>query len=534
MSSSPSASTDVEAKTPSYSPSHARDVMRPGFIAKLVLMMLIDALGIYGIVTAGLVQSWMMVVILVFLLVVVNVIYFSKKMIPAKYLVPGMIFLLIYQVFVMGYTGYVSLTNYGQGHNSTKEDAIEAILMQNRARVEGTPDVVAAVLDRGDELALAVVDPESGKVLVGDSKTPLTAVEGATATAAAITEIPGEKILGLKEILGKQDALQELSAPLTSDPKDGFYATKDGTKAFLARSLLTYDPAADTMTNQETGVVYKASEDEGFFVSADGDKLKPGWRVFIGVQNYASAFASSELAAPFAKALLWSFIFAFGSVLTTFAMGLFLALVFADTRVKGRKIYQSLLILPYAFPAFLGALVWRGMLNSDYGFINQVLLGGAKIPWLTDGLLAKFSILGVNLWLGFPYMFLVCMGALQALPSDIMEAAKIDGASGLRTFWSVKLPLVLQSTVPLLIASFAFNFNNFALIFMLTYGGPTYPGLSVPIGETDILISMVYKIAFEGGKPDYGLASAMSIIIFIVVGVIAWLGFRQTKALEEL
>ena len=149
--------------------------------------------------------------------------------------------------------------------------------------------------------------------------------------------------------------------------------------------------------------------------------------------------------------------FSLVSVLSTFALGLFLAMVFHDKRVKGRKIYQSLLILPYAFPAFLSTLVWHGMLNKDFGFINQFFFGGAHIPWLEDGWLAKLSILGVNLWLGFPYMFLVCLGALQSLPGDVEEAAKIDGASGLRTVWSIKLPLVLQSTVPLLIASFAFN-----------------------------------------------------------------------------
>ena len=120
----------------------------------------------------------------------------------------------------------------------------------------------------------------------------------------------------------------------------------------------------------------------------------------------------------------------------------------------------------------------------------------------------------------------------EEINKRVEEAAKIDGASGLRTVWSIKLPLVLQSTVPLLIASFAFNFNNFSLIYMLTGGGPNYPGMDV--GQTDILISMVYKIAIESGSPNYGLASAMSIVIFIVVGVIAWLGFRQTKTLEEL
>lgn len=532
---SPRSHASPEAdEQPAYHPSHARDVTRPGFLAKLVLMMLIDALGVYGVVTALLAGSWAGVAVLALLLLVVNYVYFSKRMLPAKYLVPGMIFLLIYQVFVMGYTGYVSMTNYGQGHNSTKADAVEAILMQNQTRAEGAVDVPVAVLDRGSGLALAILDPASGEVLVGDADTPFEKASGASATPTAITGIPGERILDFAGLVARQNEVAALAVPVSKNASEGFYVTPDGSRGYLATSLLVYDEAADTMTNAETGVVYTASAEKGVFVADSGEELTPGWRVFTGVSNYRSIFTSSDLAGPFVKALGWSFAFAILSVLTTFAFGLFLALVFADTRVKGRRIYQSLLILPYAFPGFLATLVWRGMLNEDYGFLNQVILGGAQIPWLTDGLLAKIAILGVNLWLGFPYMFLVCMGALQSLPSDVMEAAKIDGAGPVRTVWSVKLPLVLQSTVPLLIASFAFNFNNFSLIYMLTGGGPNYPGLSVPVGETDILISMVYKIAFAGGRPDYGLASAMSILIFVVVGVIAWLGFRQTKALEEL
>jgi len=87
---------------------------------------------------------------------------------------------------------------------------------------------------------------------------------------------------------------------------------------------------------------------------------------------------------------------------------------------------------------------------------------------------------------------------------------------------------------PLLISSFAFNFNNFVLIYMLTLGGPRFTDTSLDVGATDILISMVYKVAFSGAQRDYGLASAFSVIIFIIVGVISWLGFRQTKSLEEV
>ncbi len=523
-------------QTPIYGPSHARDVHRPGFMIKLVLMMVVDALGLSCLVTAAVVHSWVFVAVMVALLAIVNYVYFSSRMVPAKYLVPGLIFLLIYQVFVMGYTGYVSFTNYGQSHNSTQEDAVSAILMQYEKRVEGAPTVPVAVVDGDGGLGLAVEDPDTGIVSVGTPDEPLQPVSGATVGAQGITAVPGWNVLPFAELAQRQDEVAGLTVPVSNDPADGYYVTTDGSQGYRATSVFTFDEATQTMTNTQTGVTYTAGED-GFFRSADGTALTPGWRVFVGLSNYANMLTGDDLAGPFVAALLWSFVFAFGSVLTTFALGLFLALVFSDQRVRGRKVYQSLLILPYAFPAFLATLVWKGMLNEKFGFVNQVILGWLpdnSIPWLTDGTLAKAAILGVNLWLGFPYMFLVSLGALQSLPADILEAAKIDGAGPMRTVFSVKLPLVLQSTVPLLISSFAFNFNNFSLIYMLTGGGPNYPGLSVPVGETDILISMVYKIAFDRGGTDYGLASAMSIVIFIIVGLIAWVGFRQTKSLEDL
>jgi arabinogalactan oligomer/maltooligosaccharide transport system permease protein len=165
-----------------------------------------------------------------------------------------------------------------------------------------------------------------------------------------------------------------------------------------------------------------------------------------------------------------------------------------------------------------------------------VLLNGADIGWLTDPWLAKAAILGVNLWLGFPYMFLICTGALQSIPGDVLEAAKLDGAGLMRTWKSVIMPLLLVSTAPLLISSFAFNFNNFTLIYMLTGGGPRFADASVPLGATDILISMVYSISGVDGNAakNYGLASALSIVIFLIVATISAVAFRQTRKLEEI
>lgn len=141
----------------------------------------------------------------------------------------------------------------------------------------------------------------------------------------------------------------------------------------------------------------------------------------------------------------------------------------------------------------------------------------------------------VNLWLGYPYMFLVATGALQSIPDEVIEASRVDGAGVWQTFWNIKLPLLMVPLAPLLISSFAFNFNNFNLVYMLTRGGPDFAGAGINVGHTDLLITMVYKVAFSTGQGrDYGLASAFAIIIFVVVGLVSYLGFRQTRALEEL
>ncbi|MGO3084676.1 ABC transporter permease subunit, partial [Ancrocorticia populi] len=127
-----------------------------------------------------------------------------------------------------------------------------------------------------------------------------------------------------------------------------------------------------------------------------------------------------------------------------------------------------------------------------------------------------------------------CTGALQSISSDLNEAAEIDGASGFQVWRYITMPQLLTQVTPLLIASFAFNFNNFNLIYMLTRGGPRFSDASVPVGDTDILISMVYQISGLSGQAakNYGLASAMSILIFLIVGAISMYSFRKSKAME--
>jgi arabinogalactan oligomer/maltooligosaccharide transport system permease protein len=226
-------------------------------------------------------------------------------------------------------------------------------------------------------------------------------------------------------------------------------------------------------------------------------------------------------------------VYAFSSVFLTFAVGVLVALLFNTPVMRGRKIYRSLLIIPYAIPGFLSLLIWKGLLNDQWGTINT--LTGLDINWLTDPNMAKISILLVNTWLGFPYMFLVATGALQAIPAELKEAAAVDGANRFQIFRNVTLPLLMVATGPLLVGSFSFNFNNFNQIYLLTGGGPMLQNSKSAAGATDILISYTYKLAFASGKGNnYGLSAAVSILIFFIVGTLSFWSFRRSKALENM
>ena len=490
---------------------------------KIVALAVLDATAVFAVFLAVAKDAVLIASIIGVVTLLINVIYLKRGWLPAKYLAPGAVFLLIFQVFVIGYTGYIAFTNYGSGHNSDQDDAIMSLLQTNQQRVPDSASYPVTVLDGADGLALLV--EREGQQLVGDSDDPLAPID--PAALGKYTQ------LNFADLLGRQQEVTSLAVPMSEDPTQGTLRTSDGRTAYQYTSTLVYDKGADTMTDSITGTVY-SDTGVGAYTAPDGEQLMPGWSINVGFDNFTRAITDYSIRSSLISVTVWTFVFAFLSVATTFFLGLFLAIVFNDLRMKGRKIYRVISILPYAFPAFLGGLVWAGMLNKDFGFVNQVLFNGASIPWLTDPWLAKFSVLWVNLWLGFPYMFLVCTGALQSIPEELSEAAKIDGAKPFQIFRLIKMPLLLVSVAPLLISSFAFNFNNFNIIYMLTEGGPRLEGGAMNVGSTDILISMVYKVAFVGSQRDYGLASAFSIIIFLIVSLIAVISFKQTKALEEL
>ena len=307
-------------------------------------------------------------------------------------------------------------------------------------------------------------------------------------------------------------------------------------------SLYTLQDDGKTMLNNKTGETLKPNMEVGFYQAIDengefvGNTISPGFIVNIDTANFERVWKDDGIKEPFISIFIWTVVFSALTVGLTLIIGLVLASIVQWEELKGRAIYRVLLILPYAVPAFISILIFKGLFNQSFGEINMMLeaLFGISPAWFSEPALARTMVVIVNTWLGFPYMMILCMGLLKAIPDDLYEASAIDGAGPLKNFTKITMPLMMKPLTPLLIASFAFNFNNFVMIYLLTKGGPNMIGTSEPAGYTDLLVSYTYRIAFEGsGGQDFGLASAIATLIFLLVGGLALLNLRFTKLEQD-
>jgi len=206
------------------------------------------------------------------------------------------------------------------------------------------------------------------------------------------------------------------------------------------------------------------------------------------------------------------------------SIGIALALVLNDAKLKGRTFFRILLILPWAIPNYITALIWRGMFHKQFGAVNGFLemLGLEPISWFTAPVTAFMANLATNVWLGFPFMMIIALGALQSIPKELYEASAIDGSSKWQTFWNVTFPLLRPAMVPAIILGTIWTFNQFNVIYLVSGGGPD--------GATELLITDAYKLAFEQYR--YGYAAAYCIIIFLVLLTYGLFTSRVTKATQ--
>ena len=293
-----------------------------------------------------------------------------------------------------------------------------------------------------------------------------------------------------------------------------------------------YTAGADgALTDRLTGAAYRADDATGFFTSEQGDRLTPGYRVGVGLAHYRQIFTEGKFREPFGSVFIWTVVFAALSVAGAAGLGLVLAVLMNWEALTFKGAYRLVLFLPYAVPGFISILVFKGLFNQNLGEVNLILgsLFGIKPAWFSDPWLAKFMLVFVNVWLGFPYMMVLCTGLIKAIPADLYEASAVAGANAWVNFRAITMPLILKPLTPLLISAFAFNFNNFVLISLLTGGRPDQLDSSLPAGTTDILVSYTWRIAFQDSGQQFGLASAISTIIFLIVAAITLVQMRFTR-----
>ena len=521
------------------------DRLLKGGLFRLIVVVLIDALllSVIPAVIAG--RSWTLLGLIVLIAALVNFAYLWPRTQALRWLTPGLVFLLLFVVWPLVYTAYVSLTNYQTGNVLSKDQVIDQLQRQViQSSGEGVDFQLDVYQSPDGQLAFLLSDP-AGTQYFGIPR-PRTGepledplLDPAELGVVGSGDGPPEQIGDFVFVppLATVSTCQPVGEPRFGYPGPGHRPGADHECCPTRGGWIPLHlrPATDTLLDVQENVTCVV--EEGNFVCADGRRLDPGFRTVVGFRNYVDLFTNRALQGPFFKVFGWNVTFALLSVVLPFAVGLLLANALQDDRMRGKPLYRSLLILPYAIPGFISIIIWRGLLNDQIGPVNNMLnaLGIGDVPFLLNPLWAKISMILVNVWLGFPYMFLICSGALQAVPAELKEAARVDGAGAARVFRTITLPLLLVGTAPLLIGAFAFNFNNFALPFILTNGGPPVAAAAVPVGETDLLITFTYKIAVSSGRGNqYALASAIVILIFFIVAIISAISFRYTRRLEEV
>ncbi|GGJ28100.1 ABC transporter permease subunit [Deinococcus roseus] len=255
---------------------------------------------------------------------------------------------------------------------------------------------------------------------------------------------------------------------------------------------------------------------------------------WVGAQNYQNVLGKART--QMLPLLGWNILYALLTTLFNLGLGAVLGILLHNKKLRGRNFYRSILILPWAIPGIISIQVWQTLLNTNFGAINRLLgmLGVAPAPWLEDPLWARTAIIMVSLWMSFPYFMTATLSSLSTIPEELYEAAEVDGATPWHKLRFITLPMLSSSFVPIALSAFAAGFNNITLIFLLTGGGPALSVDDSTAQSTDILLSWAYKTAFVyGGGEQFGLASAIAVVIGVITVLISVVNFSVSGVFSE-
>jgi ABC-type sugar transport system permease subunit len=461
-------------------------------------------------------------------------VYLRPHFTPWRWLAVGIALSLMFSLYPLLYTVYLSVTNMGSGHLMSKQQAIDRLENQLYLPEGGQSFSWTAYQVEGGATYALWLQSEDGAGYLAYPGEPIEAgvpgeggvgeldEDGIPLTLEGYERLPQNRTVAI---------ITQLSAIDFGQPPDAVRISSLRAAAEL-ESRYEYDAGTDVVIDLETGLSYAPIE--GTFTAESGEELSPGFIVGIGARHFERFLGTRGFREPLLHMLIWNITFAFLSVVVSFAVGLAVTLLFDD--LPGRRIIRALLIIPWPIPVLVSILIWRSMLNPDLGFVAPVLeaIFGSSPAWFQNTFWTRFAVILVNVWLSYPYFYVISAGAIRSIPSEIYDAAVVDGAGPWSKFRSVTLPLLLRILMPLLIASFTFNFNNFNVIYIFNFGNPPMADTIVPMGQTDILISFVYRLAFvTSNVTNYGLAAAITVMLFVFVAFLVILQIRFTRLFQE-
>ena len=254
---------------------------------------------------------------------------------------------------------------------------------------------------------------------------------------------------------------------------------------------------------------------------------------WVGLDSFKEVLdIGGNIGEQFWSVLLWTIIWAIFATLLNYFFGMILAIVINRKGTRFKAMWRFNFILSIAIPQFVSLLIMRTLLN-DNGAINLLLqewgLIDKALPFWQDPMWARVTVIVVNLWVGIPYTMLQITGVLQNIPAELYEAAKVDGANAVVTFFKITLPYMIFVTTPYLITTFTGNVNNFNVIYLLTGGGPGEVGKTA--GQTDLLVTWLYKLTID--KYDYNIGAVIGIMTFVVLAIVSLVTYRSTGSYKD-
>ncbi|GBU28388.1 maltose transporter membrane protein [Treponema sp. R8-4-B8] len=451
----------------------------------------------------------------------VTLIMLRNSLTPWRWLAAGLVMAVLFTVYPILYTIYLSYTNMSGGHLLTKAQVVRRLSQEMYNPDDGGSWAWTVYKKGKDYLLLLQQDDNFSSIKPGgsleerDFREPPLKVDGYTEMKKAeimqnLKEL-GQVEFGRPPFVVKILSMQEASVQLP---------------------VYSYNNAEDTFTDNRDGEVYKNVV--GTYTSQSGKTLTPGFFTTIGWKNYNRFLSNKGYLKPVFGIFIWNIAFSLFSVLISFALGMMIALLFEDLKLK--RLIRTLLIVPYPIPVLVSIMVWRGLLNENMGLVTTVIsnIFGSSPRFFTDLNWTRFALILINVYLSYPYFYVLASGALKAIPKDLFEAASIDGANPFTVVRKIILPLVMRILAPLVIASFCFNFNNFTLIWGFNAGLPAMADTAVPMGYSDLLISFIYRLGFSSSNAaDYGFTAAITVMLFILVALMVLFQTMNTKTIKE-